>query len=75
MENVVHLSLSGVPIPQLCSQIREANRCVKIIGLKVPFNYSLRAILEMGKCNGANVCSYDFGNQILIILDFMRGPD
>jgi len=74
MEDVVQLSLSGVPIHQLCSQIRKANRNVKVIGLKVPFNYSRREILEVGKCIGANVCSYDFGKQVLIILDFKRGP-
>jgi len=71
----VELSLSGVPIPELCARIRKGNRNVKIIGLKVPFNYCMKNLVEMAQSNSASVCSYNFGKHMLIVLDFKRGAD
>jgi len=72
MADVVKLFIGGILIPKFCSLIRKANPRVKIIGLKVPVNYKLEDLVSEARRTHASVCSYSFGKQILIVLDYRR---
>jgi len=72
--DLIQLFIGGIPIPEFCSLIRKANPKVKIIGLKVPVNYRMEDLLEEANRTGTSLCSYNFGKQILVVLDYGRNP-
>lgn len=74
MADEVQLFIGGILIPEFCSLVRKANPKVKIIGLKVPVNYKIEDLITEAKRTFASVCSYSFGKQILVVLDYGRNP-
>jgi len=74
LKRVMPLFLGTIPIAKFCTMIRQADPAIKIIGLKVPKNYDRDSVLDESKNTDANMCSYYFRNQILVMLDFTRTP-
>jgi len=74
MYDALQLYIGGIPIPEFCSLIRKANPKVTIIGLKVPVNYKIEDLSKEAHRTGASICSYKFGKQILVVLDYKRNP-
>jgi len=74
MDDTIQLFIGGIPIPEFCSLIRKANPKVTVIGLKVPVNYKLGELSKEAHRTGANICSYKFAKQILVVLDYKRNP-
>lgn len=74
MADLLQLFIGGILIHEFCSLIRKANPNVKIIGLKVPVNYTIEDLIKEAKHTCASVCSYTFRKQMLVVLDYGRNP-